>query len=199
MRSTWINELKESASSMGDPSVPHSGWFLSQGGSHDGAQIGSASRQTMAPSVTWGESLSLSPSGRIFPGKRKWAGWSSSWRAGNTTSVYLSFCMCGCWYTQLLRWPLCHVLTGRGPSLNSKLFSAFFHRLSRLSCDIRTFFPDLLVFLPNDTDLKQEFLHVTYGISFQQNMMEHLLDITRKPLICVAAPAQPRCVGVRCR
>lgn len=177
MRSTWINELKASASSMGDPSVPHSGWFLSQGGSHDGAQIGSASRQMMAPSVTWGESLSLSPSGRIFPGKRKWAGWIWSRRTGNRTRVSVPLHVS------------CSVLL---------VYTAA--QVASLPCANRptTFLLDLHVFLPNDTDPKQEFLHVTHCISYQQNMMEHLLDITREPLILVTAAARPRCVGVRC-
>lgn len=56
----------------GIPSVSRGGGLLSQGGLCDGAQIGSASRQTMEPSVTWGNSLSLSPKAEfffLFPGQ----------------------------------------------------------------------------------------------------------------------------------
>lgn len=118
----------------GVPSVSRSGGLLSQGGSCDGAQIGSASRQTTEPNVTWGNSLSISPKAEFFiiflnfPGKRKWAGWSSSKRTENRKHlclpVLVSSSGCGCGCTQLLgcTWSPLQKPKYYNPSFFSSLF-----------------------------------------------------------------------------
>lgn len=119
----------------GIPSVPHSRWLLSQGVSHDGVQIGSASRQTMAPSFTWGGSLSLSPKAVfffffLFSGKQKRAGWT-----GNKKCLSV---ICPSARVDLkYRYPCCCAF--RLCSNSTTTLFVFFYHLAHLSCLVLTF------------------------------------------------------------